>query len=96
MRRRLYAGRSATLARRRSATRPRPLACRVYYCDPNYQETGNRISEKYLRRLKDLADREGTAWRNDLAEKALAALGDADTKGATWQKATVTLTEGGK
>jgi NitT/TauT family transport system substrate-binding protein len=39
---------------------------------------------------------EGTAWRNDLAEKALAALGDADTKGASWQKATVTLTEGGK
>ena len=39
---------------------------------------------------------EGTAWRNDLAEKALAALGDADTKGASWQKATVTLTEGGQ
>ena len=39
---------------------------------------------------------EGTVWRNDLAEKALAALGDADTKGASWQKATVTLTEGGK
>ena len=39
---------------------------------------------------------EGTAWRNDLAEKALAELGDPDTKGASWQKATVTLTEGGK
>ena len=39
---------------------------------------------------------EGTAWRNDLAEKALAALGDADTKGTSWTKATVTLTEGGK
>jgi NitT/TauT family transport system substrate-binding protein len=38
----------------------------------------------------------GTPWRNDLAEKALAALGDADTKGASWQKAVVTLTEGGK
>jgi len=39
----------------------------------------------------------GTAYRNDLAEKALAALGSSvDTKGATWQKATVTLTEGGK
>jgi NitT/TauT family transport system substrate-binding protein len=37
----------------------------------------------------------GTAWRNDLAEKALAALGDADTKGTSWQKQTVTLTEGG-
>jgi NitT/TauT family transport system substrate-binding protein len=39
---------------------------------------------------------EGQAWRNDLAEKALAELGDADTKGEAWQKATVTLTEGGK
>jgi NitT/TauT family transport system substrate-binding protein len=39
---------------------------------------------------------EGTAWRNDLAEKALAELGDADTKGESWTKATVTLTEGGE
>jgi NitT/TauT family transport system substrate-binding protein len=38
----------------------------------------------------------GTPWRNDLAEKALAALGTADTKGASWKKAAVTLTEGGK
>ena len=38
----------------------------------------------------------GQPWRNDLAEKALAELGSADTKGASWQKATVTLTEGGK
>jgi NitT/TauT family transport system substrate-binding protein len=39
---------------------------------------------------------EGKAWRNDLAEKALAELSDMDTKGESWQKATVTLTEGGK
>ena len=39
----------------------------------------------------------GTAFRNDLAQQALAALGaSVDTKGATWQKASVTLTEGGK
>jgi NitT/TauT family transport system substrate-binding protein len=37
----------------------------------------------------------GQPWRNDLAEKALAALGSADTKGTSWKKATVTLTEGG-
>ena len=34
-------------------------------------------------------------FRNDLAEKALKDLGG-DTKGTSWQKATVTLTEGGK
>jgi NitT/TauT family transport system substrate-binding protein len=39
----------------------------------------------------------GKAFRNDLAEKALAALGSSvDTKGASWQKQSVTLTEGGK
>src|SRR5215471_21160811 len=38
-----------------TAREPRPLACRIYYCDPSYQETGSRISEAYLRRLKTLA-----------------------------------------
>jgi hypothetical protein len=44
------------------AREPRPLACRVYYCDPNYQETGARISETYVRRLKQLADENGVTW----------------------------------
>src|SRR3984893_7350238 len=39
-----------------TAREPRPLACRVYYCDPSYQEAGNQLTETYLRRLKDLAD----------------------------------------
>jgi NitT/TauT family transport system substrate-binding protein len=39
----------------------------------------------------------GTAYRNDLTQKALEALGSSvDTKGASWQKQTVTLTEAGK
>ncbi len=46
-----------------TAREPRPLACRVYYCDPAYQETGQQISEEYLRRLKRLAQEEGLAWR---------------------------------
>src|SRR5437764_10534707 len=46
-----------------TAREPRPLSCRVYYCDPNYQETGNHITEKYLRRLKALADAHAVAWR---------------------------------
>jgi hypothetical protein len=45
-----------------TAREPRPLGCRVYYCDPAYQETGNLISEDYLRRLKDIARAEGVAW----------------------------------
>jgi hypothetical protein len=45
-----------------TAREPRPLGCRVYYCDPNYQETGQQISEVYLRQLKDLAEAEGIGW----------------------------------
>jgi hypothetical protein len=46
-----------------TARGPRPLGCRVYYCDPAYQETGNRISETYVRRLKELAEAHGVPWR---------------------------------
>jgi Fe-S-cluster containining protein len=46
-----------------TAREPRPLACRVYYCDPTYQETGNALSEEYLRRLKQLAEEFGLTWR---------------------------------
>ncbi len=45
-----------------TAREPRPLGCRVYYCDPAYQETGAHISEEYLRRLKRLADEFGAGW----------------------------------
>src|SRR5215469_7770250 len=46
-----------------TAREPRPLGCRVYYCDPNYQDTGNQITETYLRRLKDLARAHDVPWR---------------------------------
>ncbi len=39
---------------------------------------------------------EGTPWRNDLAQKALDSMTGVDTKGTSWQKSVVTLTEGGK
>ncbi len=46
-----------------TAREPRPLGCRVYFCDSAYQETGTAISETFLRRLKDLAEAFGTGWR---------------------------------
>jgi hypothetical protein len=46
-----------------TAREPRPLGCRVYFCDPAYQATGNQITETYLRRLKQLADELGLGWR---------------------------------
>jgi len=45
-----------------TARAPRPLGCRIYYCDPAYQETGNRISEESLRRLKDIAQENHVHW----------------------------------
>src|SRR5262245_27798266 len=46
-----------------TARAPRPLGCRVYYCDPSYQETGNQITETYLLRLKELSEEQGVEWR---------------------------------
>jgi Fe-S-cluster containining protein len=46
-----------------TAREPRPLGCRVYYCDPAYQESMIAITDRYVRRLKDLADEHGLGWR---------------------------------
>jgi Fe-S-cluster containining protein len=46
-----------------TAREPRPLGCRIYYCDPTYQETGNRLTEEALGRLKALAAAHGLPWR---------------------------------
>lgn len=46
-----------------TAREPRPLGCRIYYCDPSYQETSHQITEKALRRLKELAEKAGVSWQ---------------------------------
>jgi hypothetical protein len=46
-----------------TAREPRPLGCRIYYCDPGYQETANRITEDALAQLKRLADEHCVEWR---------------------------------
>jgi hypothetical protein len=46
-----------------TAREPRPLGCRVYFCDPAYQATAQAITEKYLQRLKQIADSGGVPWR---------------------------------
>lgn len=46
-----------------TAREPRPLGCRIYYCDPTYQETANRITEDALRQLKDLCVEAEVPWR---------------------------------
>jgi hypothetical protein len=46
-----------------TARAPRPLGCRIYHCDPAFQETGNRITEEALGRLKEMAQDHDLAWR---------------------------------
>jgi hypothetical protein len=45
-----------------TAREARPLGCRVYFCDPSYQERAHTLTETYLRRLRDLVDRLGLPW----------------------------------
>lgn len=40
----------------------RPLGCRIYFCDPAYEETGNRITEGAVAALKRLADAHAAGW----------------------------------
>jgi hypothetical protein len=40
----------------------RPLGCRVYYCDPSYEQSAAELSERYIARLKKLADSHGLPW----------------------------------
>ena len=46
-----------------TAREPRPLGCRIYFCDPNYQEASKRISEDAIGKLKRLAEEQGLEWR---------------------------------
>ena len=40
----------------------RPLGCRVYFCDPDYEGAAPALSEAYLGRLKRLADELDLPW----------------------------------
>jgi hypothetical protein len=41
----------------------RPLGCRIYFCDPTFQDRQNEITEQAIARLKRIADDHGTGWR---------------------------------
>jgi hypothetical protein len=40
----------------------RPLGCRIYYCDPSFQEESHRMSERFIDRLKSLSTKHGIPW----------------------------------
>jgi Fe-S-cluster containining protein len=45
-----------------TARERRPLGCRIYFCDPQYEETGEQLSERFIARLKELHDQSATPW----------------------------------
>lgn len=49
-------------AGRCGAREARPLGCRVYFCDPNYEGEAEPLTERYLARLRGLADALGLPW----------------------------------
>lgn len=46
-----------------TARAPRPLGCRIYFCDPAYQTTAYQITEDALKALKTICAEEGIDWR---------------------------------
>jgi hypothetical protein len=49
-------------AGRCTARQARPLGCRVYFCDPSYEESAFGLSELFLGRLKQLVERLDLPW----------------------------------
>jgi Fe-S-cluster containining protein len=45
-----------------TAREQRPLGCRIYFCDPDYQGRQTEITEDAIARLKEIADEFGTGW----------------------------------
>ncbi len=45
-----------------TARQARPLGCRVYFCEPSYLPLAPAISERFIKRLKEFADRHGLPW----------------------------------
>jgi Fe-S-cluster containining protein len=46
-----------------TARESRPLGCRVYFCDPTFQDRMPDIIEAGIRELKRVADEVGRPWR---------------------------------
>ena len=61
-----------------TAREARPLGCRVYFCDPAYQEAAPALSEHFLKRLKHLAQRHGLPWNYAPLHRHLHDLRDQD------------------
>ena len=41
----------------------RMLGCRVFYCNPHYQEVSHEVYEKYYRMIKELYNKHAIPWK---------------------------------
>lgn len=64
------------VAGRCTAREARPLGCRVYFCDPAFQEHAPILSEEYLGRLKAIVAGRGWPWGYAPLHRHLAAAVD--------------------
>ena len=46
-----------------TARAERPLGCRIYFCDPNFQDQQHAITETAIAALKQIANEHETGWR---------------------------------
>ena len=46
-----------------TARAERPLGCRIYFCDPDFQNQQHDITETAIAELKRIADETGVGWR---------------------------------
>jgi hypothetical protein len=45
-----------------TARNARPMGCRVYFCDPNYESAAPEIAERGINRLKRMIDEQALPW----------------------------------
>ena len=45
-----------------TAREHRPLACRIFFCDPNFEQAGCDLTEQALARLKQICEQFDRAW----------------------------------
>ncbi len=60
-----------------TAREARPLGCRVFFCDPNYQDRMPEVAERFQRRLKAMVAQRGWRWDYRPLQAHLRALLDA-------------------
>lgn len=46
-----------------TARQERPLGCRIYFCDPSFQDRQQEITESAIARLKSIADEFEVPWK---------------------------------